>query len=280
MVSKSLFKQYQDDIDRYRQELEALEERFPQLSLGGRVTAPSFAPKVYMSVTSRISRLEKDYEVGVDLEGQPIDVLSLFQAARQATLYIDEDDVQEFDKERQEILDEINAFGERIAAEIKMFAAQMDKRGKKLYRPVIRYTNSLHYQRAALEAKLSRAIDRLWLYRELQLRRRLVQASVHDMVRCYRSRKDLPTGTPGIYFLFDDELQYIGQSQDIRARLGGHHVYEDDKYLIGVLAPIEDRQERIEIEQSLIWQLVPTLNKEGNIYKQIPTEQLGPYPVR
>lgn len=270
-MSKSLFKQYQDDIDRYRQELEALEERFPQLSLGGRIAAPSFAPKVYTSVISRISRLKNDYEV---------DAWSLFQVAHQATLYIDEADVQEFDKGRQEILDEINAFGERIAAEIKMFAAQMEEKGKKLYRPAIRYTSSLHYQRAVLEAKLSRAIDRLWLYRELQLRRRLVQADIHDTVRCYRSRKDLPTGTPGVYFLFDDELQYIGQSQDIRVRLGGHHVYEDDKYLIGVLAPIEDRQERLEIEQSLIWQLMPTLNKEGNVYKQIPTEQLGPCPVR
>mgnify|MGYP001338932570 FL=1 len=279
-MNKSLFKQYQDDIDRYRQELEALEGQFPDLRLGGRITAPSFASEVYKAVTSRISHLDKGHEVGVYLEGHPTDILSLLQAAYQATLYIAEDDAQEFDKERQKLLDEINAFGERIAAEIKMFAAQMEEKGKKLYRPAIRCTSSLHYQRAVLEAKLSRAIDRLWLYRELQLRRRLVQANIHDTVRCYRSRKDLPTDTPGVYFLFDDELQYIGQSQDIRSRLSGHHVYEDGKYLIGVLAPIEDRQERIKIEQSLIRQLAPTLNRTGNVYQQIPTEQLGLRPVR
>lgn len=80
----------------------------------------------------------------------------------------------------------------------------------------------------------------------------------------YEYLESLPP-SPGIYLLWKDKnLDYIGQSADIKKRLGKHHVYEKDEHTIGLIR-IEPREKREVVEVALIGALHPTQNVKWSL---------------
>ena len=87
----------------------------------------------------------------------------------------------------------------------------------------------------------------------------------------FEDRKQLPE-VSGIYFAIDsnDNIQYIGQSINIRNRLQTHHRKQQLSELAGVriaYLEVSDTSLLYDIEQALIDYFNPYLNGTGNKYK-------------
>lgn len=84
----------------------------------------------------------------------------------------------------------------------------------------------------------------------------------------------------GVYFIYDWEgdLLYVGRSTNIASRLATHDASKDTKVYMEAVSrvtyiPIEDSQERIDLEAALIRHIKPewnrTLSKRKNLEKDV-----------
>lgn len=128
-------------------------------------------------------------------------------------------------------------------------------------------TQDLLNEKAACEEAITISYDKLVA----------LQQSISDLLLGYLRLDALPVGRrdnipayiSGVYLLWNSgSLDYIGQSENIKQRLGsGHHIFDKEKHLITVVR-IKDSKERDEIEKWLIQKLHPARNVTNNLLQQ------------